>query len=148
MNGYYEDRINLSTNLPYPVLLGVKAVDEQKAANDKIISEVESGNTSNITSFINDISAKISNKKTENSTLNTISDGVFNLITKVQELSQKTTEANRKAEIDAYLTALESVVEDMENRLDDQRRHKWLLFGGVNAACILLGVVLYNVLKK
>lgn len=149
MNKYYGDRITFQSGLPYPsVLQGVKAVEvAQKEANTEIEQQVSNGDTSGVTAWLDKVKTTLS-KTTNGETKSSIVDTAVNLYTKITKIADTVSEEKRKKEIDSYLLALSQLIDEMDNELEETRTHKWLLFGGVNAACVIVGIVMYNIFKK
>lgn len=142
---YIDQRIIYESNFPYnPVLQGIKAVDDTATLN----ANIKAGDTSGVASFINSVTGAINDTKSSTSSLTSILSNISSVVTNLKDVRQRQADAQKKAEIDAYISQLESQVEEAERKLAELRRATWIKIGLVVLGCVAVGSAAYIALKR
>ena len=145
---YIDRTILFDSYYPYqPVLSGIKAVD---TSAESVSSDLDAGNTSNVWSFINTVSAALSDKDTSNnaSAITGIISSISGIIGKMKTVRQQNEDEQKRKEIDAYIAQLRVQVEEAERKLKELKKRVWLKIGLVSLGCCAVGFAAYFAFKK
>lgn len=129
-------------------LYGVKAVEEIQKEGEMEQEAAISGDYSGINDWLGDAKDYISSANSTAENIKNIMEIASEIGNSVSTSISAVTEAEKKQQIELYLTNLKALVDATESRLKKIRRKKWLLFAKVSAGCVAVGTIAYVTLNN